>query len=340
MNKYQETVWADVREFMPDYVDWTKLEHKNVLITGASGLIASYLVYMFMCRNRDYRQHIQIYAIMRDECKAKEWFSNIWFCEEFHPLIQDVCDEVGVDVKFDYIIHAASPASKKLYLQYPVDVWQANVVGTNLLLKRCVRDNAIFLYVSSGMLYGVSNVKRYFIEDDASIKEIPLEMKNVYVDAKRAGELLCLAFSHQYQISSKIARIFSVFGPGESINSDRCFMDFLCNVLNQESIKLKGDGMAVRSYCYVADAAAGLITLLLNGENETYNIGSKNNVFSILELKNIFSEFLSYGEVFQSKNIIDCKDYFLPDVRKLVELGWQEKTSIREIIQKCLRIYK
>ena len=62
----------------------------------------------------------------------------------------------------------------------------------------------------------------------------------------------------------------------------KAFTDFLYNVLEGKDIIMKSDGLAERSYCYVADLVSGLFAILLNGKvGEAYNVANSHEIVSI-----------------------------------------------------------
>ena len=132
-----------------------RLKNKNIFITGAAGMLASYFTYYLCFLNEKYQMGINIYAGIRKQEKAIKIFGNICNREYFHIVNDNVINPVNSDVKYDFIVHAASLASPQYYGSNPVEVITPNILGTYQLLEYA-RENHIegMLFFSSGSIYG------------------------------------------------------------------------------------------------------------------------------------------------------------------------------------------
>ena len=112
------TTYADdIRQAAALPLPWEQLDGCNLLVTGATGLIGSCLVEVLMSRpDKKYR----VYAAGRDESRAQALFAAFADDPSFHFLPCDVTRPLPSSVGFDYIVHAASPASPRFFAQHPV----------------------------------------------------------------------------------------------------------------------------------------------------------------------------------------------------------------------------
>jgi len=108
---------------------WEKLTGKNILVTGATGLIGSCIVEILMSR-KDIDYHV--YATGRNESRVNRLFSEFVNSPYFHFLKYNVVEPLDSEVDFHYIIAAASGANPILYSTDPVGVMKANFIGMAL----------------------------------------------------------------------------------------------------------------------------------------------------------------------------------------------------------------
>lgn len=260
---------------------WEKLSGKNILITGATGLIGSCLIDALMNHEK---LDFHIYASGRNEERIKSRFSSYAKSPYFHFLKYDVTEPLSSNVDFHYIVAAASGANPILYSTDPVGVMKSNFIGVDNIL--CYgKEHALekFVYISSGDVYGEGD-GRSFTEDYSGYVD-PLNLRSCYTSAKRATETLCISYAHQYGIDVSIARPCHTYGPNFTESDTRVYAQFIRNVLRDEDIVMKSTGEQFRSWCYVVDCVSGILHILLKGQNgEAYNIADDSSNIPIKEL--------------------------------------------------------
>lgn len=277
MAQRNPVIERDLAAIAAQSLPWASLYGRRVLVTGATGFLGAYLVETLAYLNeiRGAQAPIQILALARNREKLAARFEHLIGQTFFTPVIQDIAQPWSVDETVDYIIHAASLASPKYYLAAPVDTIRANVLGTMLLLELARKTHARLLFLSSGAVYGqaLGDSDEIGEQDYGSLD--PLDARSCYGESKRLGEAACLAYWREHQVPALIARVSHTYGPGVDLNDGRVFSDAVSSVLRGEDIRLHGDGMDSRPFCYVSDMTAGLLLLLLKGQaGEAYNIGT------------------------------------------------------------------
>ena len=337
----------DIESIVSHPLPWNKFENKNVLITGINGFIPSYLFYtlLYLIDKKD--MNIHIYGLSRNKTQTEIKYEWCMHMHHVHFIYQDVVDPINIDVKFDYVIHAASHASPKFYNTDPVGTILPNIISTYHLLQKAVSDKTErFLYFSSGEVYGETpNVPTK--EDDFG-KIDPFTVRACYSESKRAGETLCKSFHHQYGLETFVVRPFHTYGPGVDLNNGRVSSDFVKNILNKQDIEITSDGNATRAFCYLADATVGFFTVLLKGTSgQAYNIGNPNEEISIPNLAEkliaLFPEFCLKVKGVVPKSASDYLKSAInrnsPDISKAVKLGWVPTTTIQEGFKKMVASY-
>jgi len=345
MTGYHKVVWEDTRNIAMRDLPWKQFKNSTVLITGASGFIPAYIVYTLLCRNDLFNDNIQILALVRSREKALARFADIFNRRDFKILVRDVAGTIDYKINADYIIHAASPASKRAFTSDPVGTLQANITGTINMLELARRSNSRgVLFLSSGMVYGSIGSIIPISEHKFGATD-SMDKSNVYTEAKRAGEMLCTCYHASYGTPVKVVRLFEIYGPGEQIETGRAVIDFARTVYLGRDIVLKSQGRAIRSFSYVMDAVEAIFTVILKGEaGKAYNVGSDTDVLSILELARKFTAAIrdkplkvilpEASEV--SGDITDC---FIPELTHLYTLGWKQRTSIERGISRMLKSF-
>jgi len=312
-------------------INWSLFRNTSILITGANGFLPAYLVEFFLYLNSIVPDiNLTVFALVRNEKKAKERFKEYLEYQNFKLIIQDVCDEIKIKENIDYIFHAASQASPKFYGLDPVGTLYPNIIGTiNLLNFSKSKNVKSFLYFSSGEVYG--EVKSKSIDEKSFGYLDPTNIRACYAESKRMGENICVSFHHQFGVNVKIVRPFHTYGPGMALDDGRVFADFVNCIINKNDINLNSDGNSIRCFCYLSDATIGFIRVLLDGiPGQAYNLGNPNEEISILNLANKLANlYPEYNLKVNLRNQINSTGYLAskvqeisPNISKVKKLGW------------------
>lgn len=340
----------DDLKYITNYsLEWDKLRNKTVLITGASGLLPSYMVYTILYLNHKKAMNCNVIAWVRNREKAFSIFKDYVGRKDFKIIVQDVCNKIELEDKIDFIIHAASQASPIYFNLDPVGTLNANVLGTNNMLNIARKNKVeVFLFFSSSAVYGEVN-KMYTKEDDYGYLD-PTKVNSCYAESKRLGETMCISWFNQYKVPCKIVRPFHTYGPNINLNDDgRVFAYFISNIFKNQDIILKSDGSEMRAYCYIADAIVGFFTVLFNGKNgEAYNIGNPLGEISIFGLAKLLLELFPDRDlkVLKNEQMMDEKysknivKRNIPDISKVRALGWNPYYSIKEGFYRTVNSYE
>lgn len=329
----------DVKKAASSQLPWEKLRGKNVLVTGATGMIGSSLVDVLMSHEP---LDFHVYASGRNESKVATAFSKYINNPFFHFVRYDVREPFESDIRFHYMIAGAGVASPQLYSTDPVSVVKSNLWGVDNLLSYGVKNGLEkFLYISSGEIYGEGD-GRIFSEDYSGYVNCAT-LRACYPSAKRATESLCIAYGHQYSVDVSIARPSHVYGPHFNDSDKRVYAQFIRNVLNNEDIVMKSTGAQYRSWCYSVDCASALLFILLKGgSGEAYNIADEKSNITIKELAEIIAD------IGHKKVVVDLpeetekagfnvvkKSIF--STEKLRALGWSCTGEMKEKIESTIK---
>ena len=331
----------DLKTIIAEDLSWEKLKNKTVMITGASGMVGSYMLYVLLMLNDEKHYGIKVDAVMRNVNKLPEEIRNR---EDVNVVVADVTKDIPDVGDIDYIIHAASPASPLIMQNQPVETIAANTIGTFKTLELAKEKNAEgYLFISSREIYGQPDEGQEFFYENTYGFVDQLNPRSCYSEGKKAAETMCVCFHEEYGLNTKIARLAHTYGPGMSIYDGRVQADFLKNVYHNENIVLKSEGTAVRTYTYIADAIAGMYRILLDSEDIVYNIGNEAGKVSIRDLAEILVSIYPERGL---KLVFDIPEggtkgtapYTLGILssEKLRKLGWNPKYSVKDVFKRTL----
>ena len=273
----------DVKNIVNDNPSLKNTKNSSFAITGASGMIGSYIVSTLIFLNKEYKANNKIIAFVRDKNKLDKHFFDD---ENFEAIIYDVTEPLNYDIEVDYFIHAASPASPIIMKNKPFETNLANTVGCANTLKFSIQNKVKkYLFISSREIYGQPNKNQEYFYEDGELGYIDnLIPRNGYAEGKRAAENMCISCKEEYGLDTKIVRLAHTYGPYMSINDGRVQADFLKNIVNHEDIVMKSTGESVRTYTYVGDAVNAIFKVLLDSKDVVYNISSPDSKVTIREL--------------------------------------------------------
>jgi len=343
------TYQQDLKQVSDLALPWNTLNHKSILITGASGMIGSFLIDLLMRMNQTDHRNIKVIALGRDLEKAKTRFPSYFEDPNFSFVAGDINDETAFSTidKADFIIHAASNTHPLLYASDPIGTMMTNLIGTKHLLDLAVRSHSErFLFVSTVEVYG-ENTGQQEKFTETSFGYIDCNtLRAGYPESKRAGEALCQAYLKQHNLDVVIPRLPRIYGPTMLMSDSKALSQFIKNSLNGQDIVLKSEGTQFYSYAYVADAVSGLLTVLLLGEKgQAYNIADAHSDITLRDLAQKLATLSHTKVIFDLPSEAERSGFSkatkaLLDSSKLQGLGWKALVNLDEGLQRTLSILK
>ena len=173
-------------------LSWEKLSNKSILITGASGLIGSFLIDVLMEKNQQ-GLNCKIYALGRNLDKAKNRFKMYWASPLFEFVSHDINEPLELDDadQVDFVVHLASNTHPVAYATDPIGTVTANIIGTSNLLKFAVKHHAErFAFASSNEIYGENRGDVEFFDETYCGYIDSNTLRAGYPESKRCGEAL------------------------------------------------------------------------------------------------------------------------------------------------------
>lgn len=342
---YQE----DVRNVADLELPWEKLQDSSVLISGASGLLGSFLLDVLMHKNVQNELNCSIYALGRHVNKLKERFGE-WFASSFFHFVKyDINDPFESDqiAKIGYVLHLASNTHPVAYATDPIGTITTNIIGLKNMLDFAVAHHAKrFAFASSNEIYGENrgDVEKF---DESYCGYIDCNtLRAGYPESKRCGEALCQAYMRQKGLDIVIPRFTRSYGPTMLLTDTKAISQFIRKAIAGEDIVLKSAGTQYYSYTYMADAISGLLTILLKGKSgEAYNIADEASDIRLKDLAALIAGIGQKKVVFEIPDAVESAGYSKAtkarlESSKLQKLGWKARYDINNGMKKTIEVLK
>jgi UDP-glucose 4-epimerase len=303
------------------------LNNKNIFITGGAGFIANTLIGHYVDHNK-----ITVYDNFHRDTLSSSPYAN-------HPNIKvikgDVLDFELLKTSMagaDVVVHAAGIAGIDTVIKNPVTTMRVNMIGTANALE-AARVNGVkdrFVDFSTSEVFGSMAFRS--TESDATVAGSAGEARWTYAVSKLAGEHLAHAYHSQFKLPVVTVRPFNVYGPGQT--GEGAIQIFIKRALNNETIKIDGDGNQIRAWCYVDDFVDCLIRCIEDPKalGESFNLGNSRAVITILGLAQTVCRVLNSSSkiVFEAPLSADIA-IRIPSVEKTWEvLGFKAKVDLEE----------
>lgn len=336
------------------------LAGRRLLITGGAGFLGYSLVQAALHAQRGSPHPTEVVVFDNFVRGGGQWLRDLAACEPClklvrHSLIEPLPESMPA---FDYVIHAAGIASPTFYRRHPLETMDANINGLRALLEYARASQATanpvrgLLFFSSSEIYGDPPPEQIPTAEDYRGNVSCTGPRACYDESKRYGETLCTVFAQQYGVPVTMARPFNNYGPGLKISDRRVIPDFARDILANRPIRILSDGSPKRTFCYVADAAAGYFrTLVLGRPGEAYNIGAERPEVTMRELAEnlvrIARDVLGYAHGVEcaasteAAYLVDNPQRRCPDLTKSRrELGYAPQVDLDDGLRRTLLWYR
>jgi nucleoside-diphosphate-sugar epimerase len=283
------------------------LQGKTVLLTGVAGFIGSNLLEKLL-ENGAHVIGVDNYITGRPENLTNYLDeSGYSLLDNFEFVKADVTQPVSSyltsDRKIDVILHFASPASPPRYQAFPVETYLVNSIGTHYLAEFLKNHNpgGRFLFAGTSEIYGDPQVHPQPESYWGNVN--PNGKRSCYDESKRLGETICGVFNRDFNLDTRIVRIFNTYGPNMDPLDGRVIPNFITQALQKHPMTIYGDGSYTRSYCYISDLIEYILRFICKDglAGETINIGNPTE-FTTLETARVIYNLINPGEELQTVN--------------------------------------
>ncbi len=299
----------------------------RAIVTGGAGFLGSHL-----CRALLHRDW-EVVAIDNLLTGRADNLEDLYAHPAFTFMNYDVTNYLHVDGRVDAVLHFASPASPRDYMEHPLRTLKVGSFGTHITLGLARSKGARFLLASTSEVYGDPLVSPQPETYWGNVN--PVGPRGVYDEAKRYAEAVAMAYHQSHGLDVKIARIFNTYGPGMRPGDGRAIPNFFEQALDDQPITVHGNGAQTRSFCYVEDEVEGLLALLESSHVGPMNIGNPEE-HTVLHLARTIVDVTGSGSeiVFEDAPVDDPKQR-CPDITLAQrELGWNPRLGLREGLER------
>ena len=305
----------------------------KILITGAAGFLGSHLTKKLLAKN---------HSVIGIDDLSTGSMANLEIFKEnknFQFIEHDV--RSPIEIRVEAIFNFACPASPIHYQADPVKTIETNFLGIINMLHLARKHGSTLIQASTSEIYGDPEITPQTENYWGNVN--PIGIRSCYDEGKRAAETLCMDYKRQFNVDTRIIRIFNTYGPNMAVGDGRVVSNFIVQALQNENITIYGDGSQSRSFCYVDDLIDGIFSIYRASKKiETpINLGNPNE-FKMTELANIvLEEIQSNSQIIYMPLPQDDPTQRCPDISKAKEiLSWEPKVQLREGIRNTAEYFK
>ena len=301
----------------------------NVLVTGGAGFIGKYLVKFLLEKENS----VTIFDNFSNSSEKSINFLSEMGAKIVKGDIMNIKDLENVIKNHDTIIHLAAQISVLESIKNPDKTFQTNVEGTNNVLSMCKKNFVKKIIIaSSAAVYGESS------QDNQLKEESSMEPISPYGESKMKMEQNIIKFTSNNKIDFVILRFFNIYGIGQSPEYAGVITKFLKNIINDESLKIFGDGLQTRDFVAIHDVIQSIYNALIYNKNGIFNIASGKKItikelakqMIILSRRTLEIQFLAekQGDIrYSQANIERSKNQIAYSPK------WELKEGIKELLQ-------
>jgi dTDP-glucose 4,6-dehydratase/UDP-glucuronate decarboxylase len=327
------------------------LAGSTLLVTGAAGFLCSYFLDAIVAANdAGLRPACRVIGLDNFQSSLPERLEHLRGRPDIELVRHDMRLRWNPPSGVDRIIHGASIASPTFYRRFPLETIDVNVDGTRHLLELArTTDVTSLLVISTSEIYGDPDPAHIPTSEDYRGYVSCVGPRACYDESKRLAETLCWTYAHLHAVPVKVVRPFNVYGPGQRLDDARIVPDMVAAALDRRPLILHSDGRATRSFCYVSDAIAGMLHVLLSRANgQAFNVGNDAEEISMADFAArvrvaagpppVPVEFRPSAD---SNYLVDSPQRRCPNLAKLRALAsWQPQVGLDEGLARTLRSYR
>lgn len=313
---------------------------KRVLVTGATGMIGSWLA-------RDLADAgAVVVALVCDPDPQSELYRSrtvdrlgvVLGRLEDYETVERAINEHEIDTVF----HLGAQTIVGTAHRSPLPTFEANVRGTWNVLEACRRLAPLverIVVASSDKAYGDATELPYH-------EDMPLRGAHPYDVSKSCTDLIAHSYHRTYGMPVAIARCGNVFGGGD-LNWSRIVPGAMRALLHDERPVIRSDGTYVRDYLYVRDAVEAFCRLAEASTQpgiagEAFNFSTESPV-TVLDMYDEILLAAGAGRmepVILSHAVGEIRNQHLSAAKARERLDWKARFSVREGLAETARWYR
>jgi dTDP-glucose 4,6-dehydratase len=309
----------------------------RIVITGGAGFLGSHLC------DRILNMGHEVICLDNLLTGSVDNISHLLGEKRFRFFKHDVTEYIFIGQSIDAVLHFASPASPRDYLELPIQTLKVGALGTHKTIGLAKQKEARFLMASTSETYGDPLVNPQPETYWGNVN--PIGYRGVYDEAKRFAEALAMAYHRYHGVDTRIARIFNTYGPRMRPHDGRVVSNFIVQALKGEPLTVYGKGDQTRSFCYVDDQIEGLIKLLMASNSEEIhfpvNIGNPHELTVRKIAEKVIELTGSTSRIVFEPLPEDDPRVRRPDIARAASLlDWKPKISLDEGLRRTIEYFR
>jgi len=305
----------------------------KILLTGGAGFLGSHLGARLL---HDGHEVVALDDLSTGSTKnITGLLTNANFTFHEHDV------RIPFKAEVDAILNFACPASPVHYQSDPVKTIETNFLGIINMLHLAKETGAILLQASTSEVYGDPTISP---QDETYWGNVnPIGIRSCYDEGKRAAETLCFDYKRQFDVDTRVIRIFNTYGPNMAVADGRVVSNFIVQALKGEPITIYGAGNQSRSFCFVDDLVNGIVATLMLGSklDAPINLGNPNE-FTMKELADVVLKSTNSVSQIEFKPLpSDDPQQRKPDItRARTILNWEPQIQLEEGIRRTVEYFR
>lgn len=314
---------------------------KNALVTGGLGFIGSNLAIKLV--------ELGAKVTVVDNLLPRQG-ANPFNLKEVERKVDirnaDIRDSLSMDKMVrgqDFIFHLAGQVNHIESIRNPLEDLDINCKGTLVILEACRQFNKKTKIIFTGTRGQYGPTVKLPVNE-----EHPMDPKGIYAITNMAAEKIVMVYNNVHGIPGVCLRISNTYGPRHQMKHDEygVFNWFIRKAMDNDTIRVFGDGRIIRDFLYVDDVVRALLMVGMNSaaDGQVFNVGSGEPVDFIALAKKIvevvgsgryeFSDFTKERKELEHGNYYaDCSK-----IKRLV--GWEPEVKLEEGILKTADFYR
>jgi UDP-glucose 4-epimerase len=299
-------------------------ESGHIVVTGGAGFIGSHLVERLLAEGKSVVVIDDFSTGSRDNLRRISANPRLRLLETKVSACAELPEIVA---QAESVYHLAAAVGVELVVTSPIHVLETNLHETEVLLAAAAPFQVPVLLTSTSEVYGKSQKPAFSEEDDLLIGP-PHQARWSYACSKLMDEFLALAYAKEHGLPVVIARLFNTVGPRQTGRYGMVLPRFIAAALADQPLKVYGDGLQTRCFCYVTDTVEALVRLqnCPAARNQVFNVGSTEEV-TILALGRLVIDAL------KSSSTVEFVSYSVA-----YEPGFEDMRRRRPVLEKLAAI--
>lgn len=315
-------------------------KHRPVLVTGATGLLGSWLL------RRLFESGADIVCLVRDWVPQSEAVRS-GLLERVKVVRGDIRNQACLErtlgeYGIETVFHLAAQTIVNVANRNPISTFESNIQGTWNLLEACRHSPQVkqIVMASSDKAYGDHERLPYH-------EDMPLQGRHPYDVSKTCADLIARSYAVSFGLPVAVTRCGNFYGGGD-LNWNRIVPGTIRSVLCGQDPVLRSDGSFVRDYLYVEDGAAAY-TLLAEKlaespdlRGEAFNFSNESQI-TVLDLVHRILDLMQESKLkpdIRNEAGNEIRHQYLSAAKAREKLGWQPLFELETGLGKTIEWYR